>query len=381
MKNDALTSLLTTLSTLPDLMTGSGAGAGDGYIDEQSSGAISQPFIPKTHLYSYKDEEVVFRNPSDNVVLNGTLRLPVKDGTHPAAIIINGIKRPNSCGQTNSEIISDALAGNGIATLTYDDRVTSDAADNFHCAPRDFATDMEAALLYLMTRKEIDKRRVGLIGDNEGAVIAPIVAARNTSVAFLILLGGIGLRGDDIQLLQYETLARASGINEEMLQMNLAESRKTFSIINQCLPLCETQMQLLLLLRSNFQNNPFAEMISSDSADFLFQLEVERLSSPWQLFFIRHDPTTVMEKIKCPVLVLNGGKDVQVPAEANVAAICQALARGGNRTVTAKILPDLNHLFQECKTGLPAEYVSIKHPLSPIVHEEILQWLRKQFKQ
>src|SRR5690606_12709467 len=107
-------------------------------------------------------------------------------------------------------------------------------------------------------------------------------------------------------------------------------------------------------------------------------LQVNQVSSPWMQYFIRHDPATTLEKVKCPVLAVNGAKDLQVPPKENLAAIKNALAKGGNKNVTTKEFPDLNHLFQESKTGSPAEYAEIEQTFSPTALSEITEWIKQQ---
>jgi hypothetical protein len=83
----------------------------------------------------------------------------------------------------------------------------------------------------------------------------------------------------------------------------------------------------------------------------------------------------VLEKVNCPVLALNGMKDVQVPAKENLAGIANALAQGGNTNVTVKELPGLNHLFQECETGALTEYAKLQQTFSPAALKEVSEWV------
>ena len=102
------------------------------------------------------------------------------------------------------------------------------------------------------------------------------------------------------------------------------------------------------------------------------------MTSPWMKYFIQYNPVPTLEKLRCPVLAINGSKDLQVPAKENLEAIESSLSRGGNENVTTKELPGLNHLFQESKTGLPSEYATIEQTFSPIAMEEILNWIKVQ---
>lgn len=119
-----------------------------------------------------------------------------------------------------------------------------------------------------------------------------------------------------------------------------------------------------------------AERPAGMSEDDLLKMIVGQLTSPWMQYFIKYNPAIALEKVKCPVLAINGEKDLQVPPKINLEAIKKALTKAGNKKVTTKELPNLNHLFQECKTGSPTEYASIEQTFSPIALNEILQWLK-----
>ena len=102
------------------------------------------------------------------------------------------------------------------------------------------------------------------------------------------------------------------------------------------------------------------------------------VNSPWFRFFLTFDPRTVLVKVKCPVLAINGEKDLQVPAKENLKAIEEALKAGGNNNYTIKELPGLNHLFQVSKTGSPLEYAKIEETISPMVLKLVGDWIVKQ---
>ena len=108
--------------------------------------------------------------------------------------------------------------------------------------------------------------------------------------------------------------------------------------------------------------------------------QIATLASPWMQYFINYDPSLVLKDVKCPVLAINGSKDLQVPATVNLEAIKKGLEAGGNKNVTTKELPNLNHLFQECTTGSPEEYAKIEQTFSPVALNEVLTWVLKQVK-
>ena len=106
--------------------------------------------------------------------------------------------------------------------------------------------------------------------------------------------------------------------------------------------------------------------------------QVEQVTSPWFVYFLRYNPAPVIQKIKCPVLALNGEKDIQVAAKANLDGIKRAAEKSGNKKVLTKSYPNLNHLFQEAVTGSIQEYETIEQTISPVVLKDITDWITKQ---
>jgi fermentation-respiration switch protein FrsA (DUF1100 family) len=333
--------------------------------------------------YPYYSEEVTFQNNTAHINLAGTLTFPKKSGTFPAVILISGSGPQNRneelLGHKPFLVISDYLTKNGIAVLRYDDRGVGLSKGNFKTATSaDFATDVESAIAYLKTRKEINK--IGLIGHSEGGLIAPMVANQSNDVAFIVLLAGPGIQGDQILLLQQKLIGKASGISDADLQKNELVNRKIYDIVNKSSNLEQLNIDLTHYLKTTLKNNPKTEKPSTMSDDEFVKLQLSQIATPWMQYFIKYNPAPALEKVKCPVLALNGEKDLQVPANENIDAIKKALAKAGNKKVTAKILPNLNHLFQECKTGVPTEYATIEQTFSPLALEEISKWINTQAK-
>jgi fermentation-respiration switch protein FrsA (DUF1100 family) len=106
--------------------------------------------------------------------------------------------------------------------------------------------------------------------------------------------------------------------------------------------------------------------------------QIATLRSPWYRFFLAYDPAPALRSLRCPVLALNGEKDLQVPAGPNAAAIRAALEAGGNTRSQVEELPGLNHLFQHATTGSPNEYARIEETIAPEVLEKISTWIEKQ---
>ena len=278
-------------------------------------------------------------------------------------------------------VLADHLTKNGIAVLRFDDRGTFESKGEFKTATSaDFATDVESAVLYLMTRKEINKKKIGLMGHSEGGIIAPMVAAKSKDVAFIVLLAGTGIPGDQLLLLQQELIGKASGISDEDLQKSKNISKVAFELVTKSVNTETLKTDLTAYLKQVMKSLPDSGKQAGMNTEETVNAQVTQLVTPWMEYFIKLNPAAALEKVRCPVLAINGDKDLQVPSKINLEAIKKALEKGGNKKVTTKELPNLNHLFQECTTGLPSEYAKIEQTFSPIALNELTKWIVEQVK-
>ena len=335
--------------------------------------------------YPYYSEEVTFKNKKAGVTLSGTLTLPKKEGIYPVVILISGSGPQNRDEELMSHkpflVLSDYLTRNGIGVLRYDDRGTAFSTGDFKTATtQDFAADAQAAIAFLMTKKGVNKKKIGLVGHSEGGIIAPIVAAKSKNVAFIVLLAGTGIPGDELLLLQQELIGRASGESEDNLQLGKKENTELFEIIKKSTDATQLKKDLTIHMLASLIESPDAGKPEGVSDEDYVNYTVEQIATPWLVYFIKYDPSFILEKVKCPVLAINGSKDLQVPSKENLTAIHAALIKGGNQKVTTKELANLNHLFQECATGSPSEYSEIEQTISPVALELMLNWINEQVK-
>ncbi len=101
----------------------------------------------------------------------------------------------------------------------------------------------------------------------------------------------------------------------------------------------------------------------------------EPFNNAWFRSFVTYDPRPTLRKVRCPVLALNGEKDLQVPSKENLDEIRKALESGGNTDFRVIAFPGLNHLFQPCKTGSPSEYAAIETTIAPEVLQSMAEWI------
>ncbi|GGD71638.1 alpha/beta hydrolase [Emticicia aquatilis] len=343
--------------------------------------AVKRPQEPQKP-YPYYSEDVTFENPKAQISLAGTLTLPQKEGVFPAVILISGSGPQNRdeelLGHKPFLVISDYLTRNGIAVLRFDDRGVGQSKGVFKTATSaDNASDVESAVAYLKTRKEI--KQIGLMGHSEGGLIAPIVAANNKNVAFIVLLAGTGIRGDKLLLMQQELISRANGESEKEIELSKKINEKAFELIVKSNNDEQLKKDLATYMSQVLKENPEIKPKNISDEDFVAE-QVKSIVGPWMQYFLKYDPASSLTKVKCPILALNGEKDLQVPAKENLTAIERIAKNAGNKDVTTKIYAGLNHLFQECKTGSPAEYPTIQQTFSPLVMEDFTQWIKQKTK-
>ncbi len=345
---------------------------------------IKRPQEPK-EPFGYYTEEVTFTNTKDNITLAGTLSLPKKEGVFPVVVLITGSGPQNRneelLGHKPFLVLADYLTRHGIAVLRYDDRGVAASKGNFETATTaDFATDAQSAVAYLKTRKEINPKKIGLIGHSEGGIIAPMVAAASKDVSFIVLLAGTGLRGEQLLLLQQELIARAEGATATEIKDTQIMNSYCFNKVLNSKDDTTLKSELTTYLSGILKDTPKEQKPEGLSDEENVAQQVKQITSPWMLYFLRFNPATVLEKVKCPVLAVNGEKDLQVPPKENLEAITKTLQKAGNKKLTTKVFPNLNHLFQECKTGSPNEYAEIEQTFAPVALEYVTQWISNQTK-
>ena len=309
------------------------------------------------------------------MTLAGTLTLPDGAGPFPAAILITGSGPQNRneelLGHKPFLVLADHLTREGVAVLRYDDRGIAESTGDFTTATsEDFAADASAAVDYLKTRADIDVSQMGLVGHSEGALIAPIVATQRADVGYIVLMAGPGVTGAEIILEQSALIARASGAGGDAISRQQEAQKSWMKIAMSELPQEEAQKQLRQNLRERF-----AEMSEEGFSEEMIEGQVAQTSSPWMRFFLTYDPRPTLRKVSCPILAINGEKDLQVPPYQNLPEIRTALKEGGNTNFEIVEMEGLNHLFQTAETGAPSEYAQIEETFSPKALRVISDWI------
>jgi len=194
-------------------------------------------------------------------------------------------------------------------------------------------------------------------------------------------MAGTGIPGDSLLLMQQQMIGKSMGMTDAQLKASNKINRGAFRIINRNHNQPDIESNLRIYLKKTLDSIPEAELPTGISIDDSFiDTQVNLLTNPWMQYFLSYNPANTLKNVSCPVLAINGSKDLQVPAKENLSAIEHALQLGGNKNVIINEFAGLNHMFQESKTGSPTEYSSIEQTIAPVVLEEIYSWILKQLK-
>jgi uncharacterized protein len=327
--------------------------------------------------YPYYEENVKFNNSDAGVTLSGTFTRPTQKGKYPVVILISGSGRHDRDGSAMTHkpflVLSDDLTRKGIAVLRYDDRGFGESTGDFSKATTaDFAQDVLSAVRYLKSRKDIDIKKIGLIGHSEGGIIAPLAANQTSDISFLVSLAGTGISGSEVSVMQSKSLRPFPVPDEKNFEKNV---RKSIKIA--CSDKEISQKRKELLAHNEAYLAPILKSLGAPDENIskFIKNETESGLKPWNTYFFNYNPAEEFEKLRIPVLSLNGSKDTQVDATVNQNAIRQALIEGKNENYKIVELENLNHFFQECETGKIDEYQKIEQTISPIALKEISTWI------
>jgi len=340
---------------------------------------LSRPQDPK-QPHPYDEQEVSYRNEKDNVKIAGTLTLPRGNGPFAAVLLITGSgsqdRNETIAGHRPFLVWADYLTRNGIAVLRVDDRgMGGSDLGSLSVTTENFAEDVVAGVSFLKQRKEIDPKMIGLIGHSEGGMIAPMVAARSKDVSFIVLLAGLGQRGEDVIYTQTELIHKAQGTPADRITHIMALLRRINAVVKaetdekRIEPRINEEIAAYGATLSEAQKSQFEQAAAA------VKTVIPMYKTPWYRYFIMFDPQPTLKNVKVPVLALNGEHDLQVAWKENLDLIAAGLKSGGNADVTTKAFPKLNHLFQTSPTGLLSEYSQIEETISPEVLKTVSDWI------
>jgi len=353
----------------------------------QAATIIAKPQTPKPP-FNYASEDIEYKGVQTQLNYGATLTYPKDNAKHSLVILITGSGRQDRdetiFDHKPFAVIADYLTKKGFAVLRVDDRGAGKSTGDFSkSTTADFALDVEEHIHYAKTLAMIDTTKIGLLGHSEGGLIAPMVAARNTSVAFIILMAGPGIEIAELMAVQNEMVLKSAGISQQaidayiplykqLMKTIIVMDKKEDAILTSKLIVKEwfdKTDKNLVKLTTNISTEADIDKFATSMAETLF--------TPWWKFFAAYNPQPTLQKVKCPVLALNGSADIQVPAAISIKGIEAALKKGGNKHFVTKQFEGLNHLFQKCNKCTVQEYGELETTIEWEVLETIGNWLTK----
>lgn len=331
--------------------------------------------------FPYREEEIKFANKAAGIQFAGTLTLPQGAGPFPAVVLLSGSGAQNRdqavFGHRPFYVMADYLTRRGIAVLRFDDRGTGQSGGNSAAATAaDYATDAQAALDFLRTRREINGKHLGLVGHSEGGTAAIAAANKPQSPSFLVLLATPGVLGPEVIVRQTLDISRLKTNDPKILAGVEQRQRALLNIVQQ---ISDDKHARARLIPAMIPPIPLPPEQAAQMQK-LAENKAAMMTTPAYRFMLEDNPPRNLRTIKCPVLALNGSKDLLVAAEPNLKSIEKALKTGGNRDVTVRELPGLNHLFQTAPTGAVTEYDQIEETFSPTALRAIGDWVLARVK-
>ena len=347
--------------------------------------ALNRPQTPQPP-FPYISEEVEYDSPDKSVHLGGTLTKPKGTGSFPAAILITGSgaqdRDETLMGHKPFWVIADYLTRRGVAVLRVDDRGMGKSVGPPQGTSADFALDVITSLDFLKSRADINPKKIGLIGHSEGGMIAPMVAvARPQDVAFIVSLAGPGEKITDLMVQQNVATLKSVQVSAPIAEgygammgsiMTAAAFEKDTTQAYQKATVAYADWKKTVHPNVAAMLTGVAD--STGVASYIRTL-VGTLRTPWMRYFLAYDPTENLTRLTCPVLVLNGEKDIQVLAGPNLAGWEAALKKAENKEATVREIPGLNHLFQHCQACTVAEYSELTETFAPEALQMIGDWL------
>lgn len=323
--------------------------------------------VARTDIASVSARQVVISRPNDEAVrilangftLAGTVSKPAGPATGPLpAVVLTG-----GAGQTDrDELIAGipilgqlagALADAGFLVVRYDKRGIGQSGGRPEAVTlADYADDQRAAVKYLASRKDVDSKRIAVVGHGEGGLISLMTAAAEKRVSAVVLLGTNGLAGTDLVLQQQA---------HALSRMNLTETEKQ--------------------ARIDMQKRINEAAVTGKGLDALTPDMRRQVDNPEFQSLLATDPGKLIARVKEPILVVQGELDTEVAP--NNADRLAALAKARKPPLAADVVkvPGVNHLLAMSVTGETDEYDKLPlKQISPAVSGAVVEWLKKNLR-
>lgn len=345
---------------------------------KQTEKKLNRPQLPGDQSGYLTTQEIEIKN--EAITLSGTFTIPLEfNEKNPIVVLASGSGPQNRdselMGHQPFLIIADRLAKKGIASLRFDDRGFGKSSGSYKASSlMDFGSDITAWVDTLKQR--YPKNKIGIIGHSEGGMHALIAANSTKNVDFIVELASIGTSGKDIILDQQYSIPKQEGRSEEYCNWNVSVFDGACQIISQYDQDSATDT-LSSFLRAKYEIAPDEYKENTSLFSFVTSL-VMFFNNDWAREFVNFKTADYLKQINIPMLIINGEKDIQVPAQKNQIGFEKGMSPETKRHSEFYIIEGVNHLFQTCEKCTIMEYAEIEETFSEKVLDIIGNWILNQ---
>jgi len=248
--------------------------------------------------------------------------------------------------------LAGALANAGFLTVRYDKRGYGQSGGRSESATlTDYADDARTVMRWLADRKDVDPKRIAVVGDSDGAWVALLAASREKRFAAIATIGAPASTGAEVVLeLQKRTL--------DQLDLAPQERAKREALQKQIIAAVQSEKGLA--------NLPPEIRKSADT--------------PWFQSVLNFAPARVLKDVNQPLLIVHAGLDHEVPVADAERLATIAQKEGSSKSVELLIVKGVNHLLVPAVTGEVSEYGALTdRNVSQDVSSAVSGWLTRTF--
>ncbi len=295
-----------------------------------------------------------------DVVLRGELLVPATSGRRPAIVLAHGSgPATRHVGMWNVFFVRL-----GMAVLSLDKPGAGESTGDWRTASMDdLASDWLAGVAFLRSRSDIDPKRIGVHGSSQGGWTAPLVAARSSDIAFMIVRAGSGTNIADTILHEVEWGAREKSLPEPEISEGMAAARAAMTMMARGASTEEYDTAM----------KPYR---SRDSWSDIFPVidETPR-GRNWIRLNSAYDSVDSVRKIHVPILWFLADNVHNLPTAISAPRLCQAFDDAGNHDATLIVLKNAGHGFTSTPTGNNKDFAKQSH-FAPGYWDMMAQWLK-----
>lgn len=325
-------------------------------------------------------QEVEIFNPIDNVTISGSLTLPKGPGPYPGVVLVAGTGKMDRDqtfeGHKFFKVLANYLAKNGIASYRYDKRGVGKSSGNFNTATlKAFSSDALEALKFLKSHSKISY--AGFIGHSEGGKVAPMATLNNNVCDFLVLMAPPGLPSDKTLLNMTEAELRVKGLENDAIQKQIDIETQIWELVKTGNNIVQTKEMVKDLIHINIDHYYYLKDIKKEELDARIEQDAN-----WFVNSVNFEEmqnyidSKMLSELNCPVFAITGDKDLFVVYPTEFDMVRTLLKSKTEIESTFKVYPGLNHLFQNCETGLIEEVSMISETMDSEVMADISEWIK-----